>query len=150
MAGVNITHISYKLATMAFNDVVTGQVRLYFALASSVATYVKSGRLRALAVTSATPSALFPELPTVAASGVPGYDVVGISGIFAPARTPAAVIGRLNQEIVQSLAKPDVKEKVQNAGQEIVGSTPEQFAAAVKAEMTAMARIIKETGIQSD
>ena len=146
MSGVNMTLVNYKLTATALSDVMTGQVQVFFAVASTVAEQIKSGRLRALAITSATPSALFPGMPTIAASGVPGYNVVGIYGVFAPARTPAAVISRLNQEINQSLNKPELKEKYVAAGLEVVGSTPEQLAAEVKSEMTMVSKVLKDAG----
>jgi tripartite-type tricarboxylate transporter receptor subunit TctC len=105
--------------------------------------------LKALAVTSARPSALTPDLPTVAAT-VPGYEAVAIFGIFAPAKTPPALVNRLNQEIVRVLNKADVKEKFFNAGAETVGSSPEQFAAAGKSEMAKWGKVIKEAGIRAE
>lgn len=121
-----------------------------FATAASVAPHIKSARLRSLAVTSNKPSALAPDLPTVAASGLPGYEVETINGILAPARTPAALITRLNQEIVRALHSADVKEKLFSAGVEAVGSSPEQLAAAMKSEMDRMGRLIKDAGIRGE
>ena len=111
---------------------------------------MKAGRLKPLAVTSAKPSALLPGLPTVAASGLPGYESVSIQGLFAPAKTPAAVVQRLQQEVVRVVARAEVKEKFFNAGTEVVGSTPAELAAAVQADMTAMAKVIKAAGIRAD
>ena len=104
--------------------------------------------MKALAVTSAEPSALAPGLPTVAASGLPGYEWVGLSGIWAPAKTPAAVISRVNQEIVRVLGRADVREKLLNAGVEVAGSTPEQLGATVKSEMAKLAKLIKDAGLK--
>jgi len=103
--------------------------------------------LRALAVTSAEPSALVPGLPTVAASGLPGYEVVTMTGIWAPARTPGVIINRLSQEILRFLNLQDVKERSLNAGVEAAGSTPEQFAAIIRADITRMDKTIKDAGI---
>ena len=116
----------------------------------SAAPHIKSGKLRALAVTSAQPSALAPGLPTVAASGLPGYEAVGIIAMYAPAKTPAAIIKRLNQEIVRVLNQADVKEKFLNAGSEPTPSSPEGLAAKIKAEIAKWGKLIKEAGIKTD
>jgi tripartite-type tricarboxylate transporter receptor subunit TctC len=147
MAGVNIVHIPYKGSGPAIIALLGGQVQMMFPNAAGVASHVKSGRLRALGVTSLQPSALFPGLPTVAASGVPNYQSASIYGTFAPAGTPATLINRLNQESVRVLNRPDVKEKLFNAGVEVVGSSPEEFAAAVKSEMAVWGKLIKDAGI---
>ncbi len=100
-------------------------------------------------MTSAQPSALFPDLPTVAASGLPGYDAASIMCIFAPARTPAALIDQLNQEIVRILNRAEVKERFMRAGSEVVASSPEQLAATMKADMARMGKVIKDAGIRA-
>ena len=148
MAGVNIVYIPYKGSGLAIIDLISGNVQLMFATAGSVTSHMKSGRLKALAVTSARPSELVPGLPTVAASGVPEYESVSIFGAFAPAKTPAPIISRLNQEILLLLNKPDVKEKFLNSGVETVGSTPEQFAATIKSEVARLGKVIKDAGIR--
>ena len=107
-------------------------------------------RQHALAVTSTQPSMLLPGLPTVAADGLPGYELVSIQGIFAPAKTPAAVIRRLNQEIVPFLQRADTKETFFNAGVESLGSTPEALAATVKSEMARLGKVIKDAGIRAE
>ena len=150
MAGVSIVRIPYKGAGLAVNDLISGQVQLMFAIAASVTGHVKSGRLRALAVTGEQPSALFPGLPTVAASGLKGYESVALQGIFAPLKTPAAIIERLNQDIVKYLARADVKEKFFNAGTETVGGTPDQFASKVKSEITRLGKVIRDAGIRDE
>ena len=113
---------------------------MFIAAGTASTPHVKSGRLRALAVTSAEPSALVPGLPTVAASGLPGYECGIDTGMFAPAKTPAAIINRLNQEIVRFLNTPEVKEKFLNAGVEVVGSSPEELAAIMKSDIAVVAR----------
>jgi tripartite-type tricarboxylate transporter receptor subunit TctC len=150
MAGVNIVQVSYKGNAPALNDLIAGQVQVMFATAATVAPHVRSGRLRALAVTSAEPSPLAPGLPTVAASGLPGYESVSIYGWFAPVKTPAAIVRRLNQEIGQVLARADVKEKFLNSGVEAVASSPEELGATVKTDMARMAKVIKDAGIRED
>jgi tripartite-type tricarboxylate transporter receptor subunit TctC len=149
MAKVDVLRVPYKANAPALNDLLSGQVQLMFSTASSVTPHVRSGRLRALAVTSAEPTPLAPGLPTVAAAaGLPGYESISIYGVFAPAKTPEAIIRQLNQSIVAVLSQPDVREKFLNVGVETVGSTPEQFAAVIKADMARMSKVIKEAGIR--
>jgi tripartite-type tricarboxylate transporter receptor subunit TctC len=150
MAQIDMVGIQYKAAGPALNDVIGGQVQLMFASAASVAPHIKSGRLNALAVTSAQPSVLFPGLPTVADSGLPGYESASAQGIWGPAKTPAALIKRLNQEVVQVLNKADVKERFLNIGAEAAPSSPEQLAAAIKSEMTRVGKVIKDAHIKVD
>ena len=150
MAGVNIVHVPYKGAGPASIDLVAGQVQLAFGNTTSVMPHVKSGRLRALAVASVQPSALVPGLPTVASSGLPGFESAAMVGILAPARTPAAVIDRLNREIVRVLNLPDVKEKFANVGMETVGSAPAQLGATMKFEIARLGKVIKDAGIRGD
>jgi tripartite-type tricarboxylate transporter receptor subunit TctC len=147
MAGVNMVRIAYKGAGIAINDLISGQVQLTFVTATSVMSHVKSGRLRALAVTSAQPFALLPELPTVAASGVPGYEATSLGCVMAPARIPETIVNRLNQEIVRYLRTPEAKEKFLIAGSEVVASSPEQLAIAMKSEMAKMGKVIRDAGI---
>jgi tripartite-type tricarboxylate transporter receptor subunit TctC len=111
---------------------------------------VKSGRLRALAVTSAQPSALLPGLPTVAASGVAGYEAVTMQALFAPARTPDAVIQILNQETLRVIRSPEAREKFFAAATEVVGGSPDQLRAAVASDMDKTARVIKAAGIRAN
>jgi len=148
MAGVNIVRINYKGGAQAVSDLIAGQVHLMFSPAGTATPHVRSGRLRALAVSSAEPSALAPGLPTVAASGVPGYESRSLSGLFAPAKTPVAIIKRLNQEVVRALNRTDVKEKLFKSGMEAVASSPEEFAATIKSEMSRMDKVIKDAGLR--
>ena len=150
MGGVNIVRIPYRGAGPAINDLISGQVQVTFYSATSVMPHVKAGRLRALAVTSAQPSALFPELPTAAATGLPGYESGASYGIYAPAKTPETIINRLNQEIARVLNRAEVKEKLSMAGSEIVASAPERLAATMKSEMVRMGKVIKDAGIKAD
>ncbi len=149
MAHVNIARIPYKGGGPALNDLIGGQVQLMFASGASVSGHVKTGRLRALAVTSPKPTPLMPGLPTVASS-LPGYDSDAMFGILAPAKTSPAIIAKLNQEIVKVLNSADMKERFFNAGSETVGSTPEQFGAAIKSEMARMGKVIKDAGIRDE
>jgi tripartite-type tricarboxylate transporter receptor subunit TctC len=150
MAGVDMVRVRYKGGGPAVNDLIGGQVQLLFVAAPAVATHVRTGRLRALAVTSAQPSALVPGLPTIAASGLPGYELVSTFCVFAPARTPETIVRRLSQDIVRIVGLPEVKEKFFNAGVEAVGNTPEQFAAYIKFDMARMNKLIQDGGIRAD
>jgi tripartite-type tricarboxylate transporter receptor subunit TctC len=150
MAGVNIVRIAYKGGGPALTGLLSGEVQMMVASAGSVTPHIGSNRLRGLAVTSAEPSALAPGLPTVAASGLPGYELVSPDGIFAPANTRAAIIERLNQEIVRSLNRSDVKEKFFNAGAETVGNSPKEFAAFIKSDMATLGKVIKDAGIKAE
>ena len=150
MAAVNIVSVPYKGSGPALIGLLSGQVQVIFATAPTVAPHVKSGKLNALAVTTAQPSALFPGLATVAASGVPGYESATIYGFLAPVRTSAAVIRKLNQEIGAMLAGPEMKEKLLNAGVEPAGGTPPEFAAKIRAEMTLLGKLIKDAAISAE
>ena len=121
-----------------------------FATAGAVAPHIKTGKLRALAVTSTQPSALFPGLPTIAASGVPGYESAAQFGLFAPSRTPDAIIALLNQETVRVLNRAEIREKLLGAGIEVVGSSPDQLAATIRGEMARFGKVIKDSGIRPE
>jgi tripartite-type tricarboxylate transporter receptor subunit TctC len=149
MAGIKITRVNYKGVSQALNDLLGGQLQLMFATPGSVAPHITSGRLRALAVTSAQPSALDPALPPIART-LPGYEFVELLGFFAPAKTPAAIVQRWNQATVKVLESAELKEKFFNTGGEIVTSTPEQFAAAIKSDMTRFGKLIKEARLRGD
>jgi tripartite-type tricarboxylate transporter receptor subunit TctC len=138
--------INYKGSAPAFNDLIGGQVQLMFAPVGGSVPHVKAGRLKALAVTSLRASPLLPGMPPISAT-LPGYEATSPYGIFAPAGTPAAVIGRLNQEIARVLANAEVKERFLSLGVEVVGGSPAELAATVKAEMTKWGALIKEAGI---
>ena len=146
MAQVDLVRVGYKGTGPSVIALVGGEVDLMFAGLGTVAPHIKTGRLRALAVTSAQPSALAPGLPTVAAT-LPGYEATSLLGVFVPAKTPQATINRLHQEIVRAVNKPEVKELLFSAGVDVVGSTPEELAAMVKLDMTRMGKVIKDAGI---
>jgi tripartite-type tricarboxylate transporter receptor subunit TctC len=150
MAGVNVVRIPYKGTGPALNALLGLQVQLMFSAASAASPYVKSGRLKALAVTSAQPSALLPDLPTVAASGLPGYESTLPFAMFAPAKTPAPIIALLNKEIVRVLNEPAIKERFFSSGTEVVASSPEQLAATRKSEMARWGKVIKDAGIRDE
>ena len=149
MAGVDIVRISYKGMAPALIDVMSGQVHLTFGTASSSTPHIRSGRLRALAVTSARPTAVFPGLPTLA-STLPGYEAGSIYGVFVPARTPAMIVNRLNREIVRHLHTAEVRERFLNVGVDVVGSSPGELAAAIRSDMARLGKMIKDSGIRAD
>ncbi len=150
MTGVNIVHIPFKGTGTAVISLIGGQVQLMFANPPAVTPHIKSGKLRAIAVTSANPSALFPGLPTVAASGLPGFDVTVVTSLFAPAKTPTAIINRLNQEVAFALHRPEVKERVINTGVEAIGSSVAELANTEKSDIAKWSRVIKDAGIRLD
>jgi tripartite-type tricarboxylate transporter receptor subunit TctC len=148
LAGVNIARVSYKGSGFAVNDLIGGQVQLMFATTGAVTAHTKSGRLRALAVTSAQPSALAPGLPTIAASGVPGYEAVTLYGLYAPAKTAATIVARLQAESARYLQTPEIRDRLFGAGVETVGSTPQAFAAEIRADTARLAKVIREANIR--
>jgi tripartite-type tricarboxylate transporter receptor subunit TctC len=150
MAGVNIVRIPYKSGAQETTDLIAGQVHMAFSPTGSVMAHVKSGKLRLLAVASDGPSALAPGVPTVASSGLPGYQMGSIHAVFAPAGTPPAIINRLNQEMVRYLRLPEVKDKLLAMAVESVGSTPEELGATIKSEMSRLGKLIKDVGIKAD
>ena len=150
MAGANIVNISYKGSGGAVIALVGGEVQMMFSTTGAVMAHVKTGRLRALAVTSAKPSALVPGLPTVAAAGLAGYEASQKAGLLAPAKTPVPVINRLNHEVVLFLNKSDVKERFLSHGVEVVANSPEEFAATIKSEMARMGKVIKDANIRDE
>jgi tripartite-type tricarboxylate transporter receptor subunit TctC len=150
MAGVDLLHVPYKGTGQAVTDLVGGQIDVMFSPAETVMQHVQAGRLRALAVTSAKRFAALPTLPTVAESGVPGYEAVGWFGLFAPAGTPAPVITKVSNDAKFVLADAEVKQKLLAAGAEPQPMTPEQFGRFVRAEMEKWTRLMKERGINPE
>jgi tripartite-type tricarboxylate transporter receptor subunit TctC len=150
MAGVSIARIPYKGTSPAINALLGGQVQMMVVPPTAVLGHIKSGRLRGLAVTSPRPSELAPGLPPVSAEGLPGFEVMGPFGLLAPARTPAALINRLNQEMVQVVNRPDERQRLFNVGVESIGSSPEEFAAAIGADILKWSQLIKAAGIREE
>ena len=149
MARIKMVRIAYKGSGPAINDMISGQVHVMFPTSAAAMPRVKSGRLKALAVTSLQPSALAPGLPAVAESGLPGYESVVIYGLFAPAKTPAPVISRLHAELVQFRQSGGAADKLLPAGVEVVAGPPAELAAAIKSEMTRIAKLIKDTNLRA-
>jgi tripartite-type tricarboxylate transporter receptor subunit TctC len=149
MTGIHVQRVNYKSASQALTELIAGQTQFMFGVPGSVVPHIKAGRLRALAITGAKPSALMPGLPTVAQT-VPGYEVASRLAIFAPAGTPAPIVTRLNREIIGVLKRPDVKEKFHESHIEVVGDSPEALGALIKAEIATTAKVIKEAGIRAE
>lgn len=150
MAGVNITHIPYKGIAQATPALLAGDVSVMFAALTSIAPHVKAGKLRILAVGSPKRSLLMPEVPTVAESGLPGFEVeVGI-GFVVPTGTPPMVIERLNTELVKALKSPEVMSKMEGFGMDVIGSTPGQFAQRIRKDQEHYARLVQEIGLTVD
>ena len=150
MAVIDIVPINYRGAPLAMNDLLSGRVQLMFATAMVAKPHVASGKLVGLAVTSSKPSVLVPGLPTVAASGVPGYESASTLGAFAPAATPQAIVRLLNRHMVEVLNEAEAKQRLLAAGIEVVGSTPEEFAAAIRTDMARTGKVIRQAGIRMD
>jgi tripartite-type tricarboxylate transporter receptor subunit TctC len=148
LAGIDIVRVPYKGEGPAFLGLLGGESQMMFISPAAAAPHVKTGKVKVLAVSSARPSALAPGLPTIAAAGVPGYEALIMLGFLAPARTPAAIVKRLNQEIVTALRKSDVKEKLFASGVEVVANSPEEFAAMIQADRARMGKLVKDAGIR--
>jgi tripartite-type tricarboxylate transporter receptor subunit TctC len=127
--------------------VIAGETQVMFKDSGGVAPQIKSGKVRALAVTSAQPSPLFPGLTTLADAGVPGYEALAVDAIVVPTKTPATIISRLNQEIVRALNQSDVKERLFNSGVVVVGSSPEELGKFIKSEVAKWGKVIKDADI---
>jgi len=150
MSGTEMQHIPYKGSPPALQDVVGGQVTMTFDNITTAWTLAKAGKLRALAVTTASRSAVAPDVPTLAESGLAGFEVSSWQGVFAPAGTPPDIVRRLNAEIVKILNTPDVKEKLVSLGLDVGGNTPEEFLVMVKAEVVKWADVVKKSGAKVD
>ena len=150
MAGVAIVNVNYKGTGPALNALIANEVQVMFVNPAIASPHIKSERVRALAVASLGPSPLMPDLPTVAAAGLPGFESVVLQGMFAPAGTPPARVTLLSREIAKVLNRPDVKERHFNTGVETVASTPEELAARIKSEMAKWGKVIKDAGIRPD
>ena len=149
-AGIQMQHVPYKGSGQAVIDLLAGNVQVMFSGMSSVMPHIKAGKLRPLAVTGAKRSPAVPELPTIAESGFPRFEATAWYGVLAPAGTPRPIITRLHGEIVKALGLPDVRERLNNVGFEIVGSTPEEFGAYIKSEITKWAKVVKASGVKPE
>jgi tripartite-type tricarboxylate transporter receptor subunit TctC len=150
MTGTQLIHVPYKGAAPAATDVAGGHLAFQFAAQITAQPFFNGNRLRAIAVTSAKRAASLPDVPTVAESGVQGFEVLNWFGIVAPARTPAAVVDRLQGEIVKVLKLPDVREKLAAEGSDIVGSSPREFTAFLQVDIAKWAKVVREAGIKGE
>ena len=149
-AGIHMQHVPYKGSGQAVIDLLGGQVQVMVSGMSSVMPHIKAGRLRPLAVTGAQRSPAVPDLPTIAESGFPKFEATAWYGVLAPAGTPIAIVIRLHDEIVRILKLPDVKERLEYVGFEIIGSTPEAFGAYIKTEIKKWAPVVKASGAKPE
>jgi tripartite-type tricarboxylate transporter receptor subunit TctC len=150
MSGIQLTHVPYKGGGPALADLIGGQVQALFSLALAATPQIKAGKVRALAISSAKRSRVAPELPTVAESGYPGFEVIGWFGWLAPVRTPQHIVTRLNSDIVAVLHSTQTQERLLALGSEPVGNTSREFAAFMRAERDKWAQVIKQAGIRLD
>ena len=150
MAKVNIVHVPYKGSPAALTSLLSGETVVGITGMPSSWAQVKAGRIRALGVAGTRRSTTAPELPTVAESGLPGYEVNSWSGLLAPAATPKPIVARLNAEVIKILAEPDVRQQLLNQGFEVLGGTPEQFGVFIKSEIVKWTRVIRDAGAHVD
>lgn len=148
MAGIELQHIPYRGAGPAFSDLIPGRVDVMFNNIGSVVPYIKGGQLRALGVTSSKRNPALPDVPTVAEAGVPGFEVLGFYAYFAPARTPPHIIAKFRADTVAALADPVIRQRLDQLGVGVVGSTPAELAAFLKAEMDKWGPLIRSAGIK--
>ena len=150
MAGVRMVHIPYKGLAPALADLLSGQVQLMFSSMVAIVPQIKSGKLRALAVTGKTRSALLPDVPTIAESGLPGYEAGSWYRLLAPAGTPREIVVKINAETVKALNQAAVREHLANEGAEPIGGTPEEFGAHIRTELARIGRVIRDGQIKME
>ncbi len=148
MAGLDIVHVPYKGGGAAVTDLIAGQVSMYFGTTPSTVPHVRTGRLRALAVTSAQRSRATPDIPTMSETALPGFEQSAWHGLLAPAGTPPAVIGKLHSEVVRVLRMPDVIERMAAQGVDVIGSSPAEFAAFIRQDVVKYEKLVKSAGIR--
>lgn len=149
-AGIKIVHITYKGGGPLLIALLANEAQMTFGSPSTVLPHVKAGKLRALGTTSSKRSEMMPDVPTMHEAGIPGYEAVEWNAVLAPARTPTAIISKLNREIQLVLARPDIKKTLADLGNEGLGGTPEQCGSYLKSEMAKYARIVKAAGLQAE
>ena len=149
MTGANITHVPYRGTAPAIIDLISGQMQFMFAGIVPVDPHVKSGRLRGIAVTGAKRMVALPQFPAVAET-LPGFEIVGWTGVLAPAKTPLAIIDKLHAETLRALRTREFGERLKNEGAEVVGNSPAEFAEFLKADLQRWAQVIKRAGAKID
>jgi tripartite-type tricarboxylate transporter receptor subunit TctC len=147
-AGIKLVHVPYKGAGQSIPDVIAGQVPMGIYGVLTISQHAKAGRLRMLAVTTSRRSSAYPDLPTLAESGLPGVDTSLWFGLIAPAATPKPVISKIHDDVIAALNLPDLRERIASQGGDIVGDTPAEFAAFIAAESAKFAKIIKQAGVK--
>ena len=150
MTGLQITHIAYKGTAPAVNELIGGHIPLMISSMISTLPHVRSGKLRIIALTTGKRSQAIPEVPTIAESGVPGYDATLWYGVLAPARTPDAIIKRMSAELAATLRNPEVAEKLSTQAVEPYHTSPEQFAALIRTELEKWSKVIRASGVKAD
>ena len=149
-AGIKLTHVPYKGASQGVTDVIGGLVQVYVSSVPTLLGYIKSGKLRALAVTSLTRTDDLPQVPTVAESGYKGFEAVTWFGLLGPARLPAAVVNTANQELNKALTSPDLKKKLEDQGLDVAPGTPDQLAQLIRTDIIKWGHVVKASGAKAD
>ena len=150
MAGIDLQHVPYKGSGQSVIDLLAGQIQLMVSGMSSVMPHIKAGRMRSLAVTGAQRSPAMPDVPTLAESGFPGLEATAWYGLHAPANTPRPIVMRLHADIAKALALPDVKQRLEGLGFDLVGSTPDAYSAYIKTEIVKWAKVVKASGAKAE
>jgi len=150
MANVKMLHVPYKGGGSALTALAVGEVQLVFSNLAAALPYIRSGRLRGLAVTGEQRSTALPSLPTVAEAGLPGFVMTTYNGVMAPEATPRTIIERLNAEIVKVMRAPGMRDRLASIGVDPVGSTPDEFGAFIKSEISKWSKVVKATGVRAD
>ena len=150
MTGVKMLHVPYRGGALVMPDLIAGRVMLYFDSLQNATPYIRAGRVRALGVAAPKRVQSAPDRPPIAESGLPGFEVGTLFGLLAPAATPREIVMRLHAEVVRVLALPDIHERLVNSGAEVLGNTPEEFAAIIRADMVKWARVARDANIRAD
>lgn len=150
LAAVDITHVPYKGAPQAVSDVVAGHMNMMFNSIAPIIGHIRAGRVRVLGIASAKRSPQLPDVPTISEAGVPGFEAVNWFGMFAPAKTPKRIITRLNEAVVKVVRSPEIQSQFAALGADVVGSSPEEFAAFIRRDMEQYAKVVKLSGAKVD